>query len=317
VNRKLLKPRVLEPGCRIAVISPASPAEPFGLRRGCDELRRLGYLPHHRDFSGKQGSDFAAELADRSAELLTGVGDDSVGAIVCARGGYGSNYLMDALDPRGLRTPKILLGYSDITTLHAFLWQRLGWVTFYGPMVAAGFDAGADCPGGYDSNSFTQAVTQTGAGWMLDLHAESLVAGEATGTLLGGCLTLVEATLGTPWEIQTQDSILILEDRAMKPYQVDRSLLHLKHAGMFSGVRGIILGEFPECESPLEPGPTVREVCSRILGPLQIPIVWGTPVGHTKRPMLTIPLGVQARLRAFGSGQVEILEPAVCPPSRQ
>jgi muramoyltetrapeptide carboxypeptidase len=129
--------------------------------------------------------------------------------------------------------------------------------------------------------------------------------------VLGGAMTLVEATIGTPWELDTRDTILVLEDRAMKPYQIDRVLMHFKQAGKFEGVRGIVLGDFPECEPPVAGSPTVRDVCARILGELEVPIVFGAPVGHTARPMLTLPLGVQARLRASEEGMLEILEPAV------
>ena len=126
-------------------------------------------------------------------------------------------------------------------------------------------------------------------------------------------MTLVEATIGTPWELDTRDAILVLEDRAMKPYQIDRVLMHFKQAGRLKEVRGIVLGDFPECEPPVAGSPTVRDVCARILGDLRVPIVFGAPIGHTLRPMLTLPLGVQARLRAEGEGVLEILEPAVTP----
>ena len=106
-------------------------------------------------------------------------------------------------------------------------------------------------------------------------------------------------------------TIDVLEDRAMKPYQIDRVLMHLKHAGKLSKIRGIVLGDFPECDPPVAGSPSVRDVCARILAPLGVPIVFGAPVGHTARPMLTIPLGVRARLVAEGQGQLEILEPAV------
>ena len=143
------------------------------------------------------------------------------------------------------------------------------------------------------------------------MQAESLHSGSAVGILLGGAMTLLEATIGTPWELGTDGAILLLEDRAMKPYQIDRVLMHLKHSGKLSKIRGIVLGDFPQCEPPLTGSPSVREVCARILAPLGVPIVFGAPVGHTARPMLTIPLGVRARLVAEGEGNLEILEPAV------
>ena len=153
--------------------------------------------------------------------------------------------------------------------------------------------------------------TETRNGWVLDLKAEPLIPGSAEGLLLGGCLTLVETTLGTPWELDTHGAILVLEDRGMKPYQVDRALMHLKQAGKFRGVAGIILGDFPECEAPAGTE-SVKDVAHRILAPLGVPVVWGAPVGHTERPMLTLPLGVRAHLTVSGTAvhdtQLEILD---------
>jgi muramoyltetrapeptide carboxypeptidase len=145
----------------------------------------------------------------------------------------------------------------------------------------------------------------------LPLRGEPLLPGEAEGRILGGCLTLVETALATPWELDTRGTILLLEDRGMKPWQVDRALMHLKQAGKFDGLKGFVLGDFPECDAPLVGSPSVRDVCARILTPLGVPIVFGAPVGHTLRPMLTVPLGVRARLRASGEGELEILESAV------
>jgi muramoyltetrapeptide carboxypeptidase len=222
-----------------------------------------------------------------------------------------------------LAAPKIFLGYSDITSLQIFLWEKFRWVTFYGPMVAGGFHNGAGAAEGYDAESFTRAVTETKRGWRLDLmrgvcadappesKPESLFSGSAEGVLLGGCLTLVETTLGTPWELETRGAILLLEDRGMKPWQVDRALMHLLQAGKFAEVRGILLGDFPETPATVAGSPTVREVCERILRPLGVPVVFGAPVGHTMQPMLTVPLGVRGRLISEGEGVLQILEPAV------
>jgi muramoyltetrapeptide carboxypeptidase len=237
--------------------------------------------------------------------------DNRVDALIGLRGGYGSNYLLDESLIEKVDEPKCLLGFSDLSSLQIFLWQQRGWVTFYGPMVAAGIEAGAGAPGGYDEASLLNAVRKTDGGWAMSLRGESLVRGDVQGRLLGGAMTLVEATLGTPWELDTRDAILVLEDRAMRPYQVDRVLMHFKQAGKFEGVRGIVLGDFPECEPPVAGSPTVRDVCARILGGLGVPIVFGAPVGHTSQPMLTLPLGVPARLRASGEGMLEIMEPAV------
>src|SRR5208337_1116596 len=151
------------------------------------------------------------------------------------------------------------------TSLQVYLWQKHAWVGFYGPMLAAGFDAGEGAAKGFEKSSLLNALGKTDGGWKINLHGEALVGGEAEGRVLGGCMTLVETTLGTPWELETRGSVLLLEDRGMKPWQVDRALMHLKQAGKFEGVRGILLGDFPECEPPVAGSPTVRDVCARIL----------------------------------------------------
>ena len=306
------KPKALRAGARLGVFAPASPGNAAKVRAGCAELKRLGFCVDGEVARSSEGY-FAGSAAERRAELLDKLADDRVDGLVALRGGYGSNYLLDERLRDSLGEVKNIVGFSDVTSLQIFLWQECGWVTFYGPMVAAGFDAGADAVGGYDEESFRSAVTRTEGEWQIPLHGAALVEGEGEGRLLGGAMTLVEGTIGTPWELDTRGAILVLEDRAMKPYQVDRELMHLKQAGKLGGVRGIVLGEFPECEPPVAGSPTVRDVCARILGPLGVPVVFGVPVGHTPRPMLTLPLGVRARLRAKGEGMLEILEPAVAP----
>jgi muramoyltetrapeptide carboxypeptidase len=306
------KPRALKPGAILGVIAPASPADDAKWLTGLKELKRLKYGISLRDdpLSGPEAY-FAASTEERREELLEAAAATTVNGLIAVRGGYGSNYILEGLSHRLFQTPKCLIGFSDITTLQIFFWERCGWVSFYGPMVAAGLDAGAGAAGGYDEESFLAAVSKTDSGWAIPMKGETIGAGEMEGTLLGGCMTLVETTLGTPWELNTRDAILILEDRGMKPWQVDRALMHLKQAGKLDGIHGIVLGEFPECEPPVAGSPTVRDVCTRILGPLGVPIVFGAPVGHTPRAMLTIPLGVKARLIARGEGVLDILEPAV------
>lgn len=304
------KPRALKEGAVLAVFGPASPANAEKTAAGFEELTRLGFTTRPRDTSAPEGY-FAAPAADRRAEFLSQLGDARVQGLIALRGGYGSNYLLDGLSPEALATPKCIIGFSDITSLQIFLWERCGWVSFYGPMVAAGLAAGAGAEGGYDKASFCRAVSETGSGWSLDLQGEAMATGEAEGRVLGGCLTLLEATIGTPWEAHTEGAILVLEDRGMKPWQVDRVLTHLRQAGKLNGIRGVVLGDFPECAPPVAGSWTVADVCRRILGSLGVPVVWGAPIGHTQRPLLTIPLGVQARLRARGAGILEFLEPAV------
>jgi muramoyltetrapeptide carboxypeptidase len=308
------KPKAVRAGSRVAVIAPASPGNLEPEERGVAELQRLGIVVE-RGLSRTSHGYFAASAAERRAELLRALRDPKVDALISLRGGYGSNYLLDDASAAeiGAGSPKCVIGFSDITSLQIFLWQKLGWTSIYGPMVAAGLDGGADGAKGYDEASFRNAIGKADGAWSMDLQGEALSSGSAEGVLLGGCLTLVATTLGTPWELDTRGAILLLEDRGMKPWQVDRALIHLQQAGKFKDVRGIVLGDFPDCAAPVEGSPTVLDVCERILKPLGIPIVFGAPVGHTVRPMLTVPLGVRARLNASGAGTLEILEGAVAP----
>jgi muramoyltetrapeptide carboxypeptidase len=306
------KPKALRTGARLAVFAPASPGSDAAEERGLAELTRLGFSVERRAQKVSEGY-FSGPTADRREELVSALGDPRIDGLIALRGGYGSNYLLDEQLSVELATPKCLIGFSDVTSLQIFLWQRRGWTSIYGPMVAAGLEAGAGAPKGYERPSFLNAINKTEGAWEISLQGEAVASGESEGTLLGGCMTLLETTIGTPWELGTRDSILLLEDRGMKPWQVDRALMHLRQAGKFDGVRGIVLGDFPDCEPPVVGSPTVLDVCTRILKPLGIPIVFGAPVGHTTRPMLTIPLGVRARFRTAGTGSLEILEAAVIP----
>jgi muramoyltetrapeptide carboxypeptidase len=306
------KPKALPKGSRIALFSTASPGEHSAILAGAAELRRLGFevlLPPEREPQGY----FSASHEVRLQDFCHALHDKSVDGLVATRGGYGSNYLIDENLSTRLKGPKPLIGFSDFTAIQMLMWQVRNWITFYGPMAAAGFNHGAGKPNGYDERSFLLAVSNTKGKWSLNLNAEALVTGEAEGRLVGGCLTLLQTALGTPWQLDARGAILLLEDRGLKPYLLDRALRHLLQAGQFDNVAGFLLGDFPDCDPPIPNSPSARDVCQRILAPLGVPMVYGAPVGHTKRPMLTIPLGLRAQLSATASPTLEFLEPAVTP----
>lgn len=307
---KLEKPKALRKGSRLGIVSPSSPADPAAISAGITELRRLGFQIEEAVPMEPQGY-FAGSHADRLQQLCKTVHDKRVDGVIATRGGYGANYLIDSRLSTRLQGPKCIVGFSDLNIIQLLMAEARGWAGFYGPMVAAGFNHGADRPSGYDLVSFLQAVSETKSKWEIPLRGQALASGSASGRLVGGCLTMLQTTLGTGFEPNTSGAILVLEDRGMKPYQVDRALRHLSQAGMFEKVAGAILGDFPDCDPPSSGSPIVPEICAEILGPLDIPIVYGAPIGHTKRPMLTIPLGVRAKLQAKGEGALEVLEPAV------
>jgi muramoyltetrapeptide carboxypeptidase len=235
-----------------------------------------------------------------------------VRAILCARGGYGSNYLLPLIDLDVIRrNPKPLIGYSDLTSLLTWISDETGLVTFHGPMAAKDF-AHAD---GVDLESWFASL-EGSTGWSLD-QARTLVSGEGEGILYGGCLSILVASLGTPYEIQTGGTVLFLEDVGAKPYQVDRMLMQLKLAGKFDGVQGIVFGEMQDCVQPGGQTYTLEDVIVRVVGNLGVPIAFGLPSGHVRTRNVTLPFGVSARLQATAdSATLTILETAVCASNR-
>lgn len=309
-----LKPPPLRPDDAVRVLSLSSPVDPARLDRGLSEISRFGYraLCDRSAVLASEGF-FAGPVSARCKALHEALAESESQAVVCSRGGYGVNYLLDMFRISRSIPPKIFLGFSDLTSLQLFLWKHHRWITFYGPMAASGLDAGAGNVHGYDQASLLRALTETHQGYTVSLAGQAVVSGIAEGVLLGGCLTLLETSLGTPWELDTRGAILLLEDRGMKPWQVDRALTHLRQAGKLEGVAGILLGDFPDCDAPAG-SESAEDVASRLLVPLGVPLIWGAPVGHTARPMLTLPLGIRARLKSPGASpnarpSLEFLEP--------
>jgi len=308
--QKLQKPKALKKGARIAIVSPSSPAEAAAIAAGMEELRRLWFVAEEPAAMDAQGY-FAGGHEERFQQLCKALQNKNVDGLIATRGGYGANYLIDFRLATRLQGPKCIVGFSDLNILQTLLLGMRGWAGFYGPMVGAGFNNSAGQPSGYDMASFLQAVGETKRKWNIPLRGMALASGSASGRIVGGCLTMLQTTVGTDFEVNTKGAILLLEDRGVKPYQVDRMLRHLYQSGILEGVKGIVLGDFPDCDPPTTASPIIPEICAEILGPLRVPIVYGSPIGHTKRPMLTIPLGVKAKLQAKGEGTLEILEPAV------
>jgi muramoyltetrapeptide carboxypeptidase len=309
-----LKPPALRAGDRVGIVAPGSPIKRELLQAGCDGLRRLGYEPFYKDSILDRDLYFAGSVRRRARELEEMFERDEIRAIVCARGGYGTNYLLHELDVARLRRhPKIFVGYSDITTLLTWF-ARTGLVTFHGPMVTKDFAV----PEGVHLASWNAALAAASA-WELNFPNDSevkvLLEGSAEGTLYGGCLSMLVASLGTPFEIDTRDTILFIEDIAAKPFQVDRMLMQLKLAGKLEGVRGIVFGEMLDCVQPgVEQDYTLEEVVTRVLRDLHIPIAYGLRSGHVTRENITLPLGVRCSLQARKNGvRLRLLEASVAP----
>lgn len=281
------------------------------LEAGCERLRRAGYEPFYFDSILDQDLYFAGSVGRRVRELEAMFAQEEVRAIVCARGGYGSNYLLDALDLEIVKAnPKIFVGYSDLTALETYFYHAAGLATFHGPMAAKDWNL----QDGVAIASW-QAVL-SGASAQIDLAKDSgavgLVDGAAEGILYGGCLSILVASLGTPYEIDTRDTILFLEDVAEKPFRIDRMLMQLKLAGKLKDVRGIILGEMKDCAQSANQDYTLEEVMLRIVGELGVPVAYGLRSGHVTKGNITLPIGVKVSLNVHGGPvSLRLLESAV------
>jgi muramoyltetrapeptide carboxypeptidase len=296
----LVKPSALRSGDTVGIVAPASNVKLADLEAGCEGLRRAGYKPFYFDSILEQDLYFAGSVERRTRELEEMFGREDIGAIVCARGGYGSNYLLEALNIDAIRAhPKIFVGYSDLTSLLTYFLDKAGLVTFHGPMVAKDWAH----EGGVDINSW-QAALGGVQPWEVKLDVASgvrgLADGSADGVLYGGCLSILVASLGTPYEIETEGTILFLEDVAAKPFQIDRMLMQMKLAGKFEGVRGIIFGEMRDCVQTANQGYTLEEVVRRIVGGLGIPVAYGVRSGHVATGNITLPIGVKVGLTVQG-----------------
>ena len=294
-SAELVKPSALRPGDSIGIVAPASNIKQSDLEAGCEALRRLGYKPIYLDTILDRDAFFAGSVQRRLRELEEMFERDDIRAVLCARGGYGANYLLPELNLTKIRThPKIFIGYSDVTCLLT-LFADAGLTTFHGPMAAKDWahEDGVNLP------SWQLALSQA-APWDVPLNSEvtSLVAGDAEGILYGGCLSILVASLGTPYQIKTAGKILFVEDVAAKPYQIDRMLMQLKLGGHLEHVRGMIFGEMLDCRQSPSQDYTLQEVIMRIVEDLRVPVVFGVKSGHVSSNNITLPLGIEAQLTA-------------------
>jgi muramoyltetrapeptide carboxypeptidase len=305
----IVKPKALKPGDTIGVVATASNIKRDLLEQGCRELESLGFKTVCRPDITSSFRYLSGPHERRIGEFLEMLKSPDIDAIFCARGGYGSGHLIPRLDRDTVcSNAKIIMGSSDITILLNWI-ERCGVVSFHGPMVATAIREGTS---GYDRATLLGMLQSRAAVRFPTNGAATLRPGVAEGRLIGGCLSLVVATLGTKHEIDTRDSILVLEDLDTRPYQIDRMITHLKHSGKFEGVHGVVFGEMLNCSQHPDQGYTLEEVMLDLLGEYKFPILYGFSTGHTSRPNVIVPFGVRARLDLTSSSHIfELLEPAV------
>lgn len=307
------RPAVLRKGSMIRVVAPASPEEdPSSLTKNLARLRELGFNVSLGQCVRKLKTHgyLAGTDEERTEELNDAFRDDKVDAIFCVTGGYGTSRILPSLDYDLIKSnPKIFLGYSDITTLHIAMHQKSDLVTFHGPVL---------------TSEFTDYTLE----WLLRTlqHPEPLGElinpsdgpiiktineGKASGKLVGGNLTLMACTLGTPYEIDTKNKILFLEDTEEPPYRIDRYLTQLWLGNKLQDTAGIVVGEFTKYEPTQTPSLTLWDVLKDRIGGNGKPAIYGLCCGHGKHH-LTLPIGVDTRIDAT-EGRIWIEESATNP----
>ncbi|MFH1355659.1 MAG: LD-carboxypeptidase [bacterium] len=286
----LVKPSPLKKGDTIHIVASSSPFERAAFEEGVTLLENWGFKVAYNDNIFDKIPYLAGTDERRAEELITALECPNTKAILFARGGYGAMRLLPLLD-KNLKTPKakIIIGYSDITCLLSYLYQRYQWMTFYGPVVSKDI---SNTMHEQTMASLQSHLTATNLEKTLTFNnAHSLYKGRATAPLTGGCLTLIVSLLGTSYEINTENKILFIEDTNEKPYEIDRMLTHLKLAGKFDHCSGLIFGSL---KGP-NPDEHYIETIKGITKEYNIPILFNIPVGHSN-PKLTLPLGATITL---------------------
>ena len=310
---ELLRPRAAAVGVKVAVLSPASTPDAAKVERGMEGLRNLGFLPIEAPHMLTRGPlYFAGTTEQRLLDLHAAFADDTVRVVFATRGGYGSNYLLEELDMDVLGDhPKPFFCYSDMTALQITLLDTLNLPAFHGPMVSPDFgrEDGVHLP------SLLAALAgepyKVGKAEGLRLLKPGADAQPVRGTLYGGCLSILVAMLGTPWEPQTEGKLLFIEDVGAKPYQIDRMLWQLRKAGKLDNITGIIFGEMLDCSSPGTDSDFLDKTIMSALDGFAGPIAIGLRSGHVSRQNVTLTFGTAADLHVSEESELKLLEPAV------
>ncbi|CAK7077760.1 LD-carboxypeptidase [Tissierella sp. P1] len=296
----MIKPKALKLGDTIGIIAPASPTTEERVKKAHDKLIEMGFevkigkSPYEK-YGYLSGTD-----AVRAEDINEMFKDKEVNGIICIRGGYGTPRILDLLDYEAIKNnPKVFVGYSDITALHIAFTQITDLVTYHGPMVAS--DMIGDFSEFSRDNLFKAIMQTEPMGKISNPPEEEIVTingGIAEGNIIGGNLSLIVDTIGTPYEIDVKDKILFIEEIGEEPYNIDRMLNQLRLSGKLHDASGIILGDFNNCVSEKhDENLTLEQVIDDYIKPIGKPTIYNLQAGHCE-PMVTLPFGVKARLDA-------------------
>jgi len=291
-SRTLIRPPKLHPGDKVGVVAPAGPVDKEQLQNGLDVISEMGFQPVPGRQLYSRSRYFAGDDLQRAKDIMDMVRNPEIKAVFCARGGYGANRILEHLDATVIRAnAKIFVGSSDITLLLHYLFLQCGVIGFHGPMVAGSFGR---APMKQSRKQFKNILM--GKPSLLSCKkAKVFSKGTATGKITGGCLTLLCRSLGTPYEIQTRNRILFIEDVSEPLYKLDGMLWQLKAAGKFKGVRGIVFGEMVNCKPQKLGDGKFENILTDLFADSEIPILTHCPIGHS-REIWTLPFETHATL---------------------
>ncbi|QGU93817.1 LD-carboxypeptidase [Clostridium bovifaecis] len=296
-------------GDTIGLISPASPEDPDKIKQGIEFLKSQGFKIKEGNHLYDRWGYLAGSDKDRAEDFMNMFSDKEVDMILCVRGGYGSMRILPLLDFKIIKhNPKILVGFSDITIFLNVIASKSGFITFHGPMGSSNLQ---------DTETLKSFLSTLMNGYRpykllnpSNINLNCNIRGITEGKIVGGNLSLISATLGTPYEIDTEDNILFIEDVGEQPYAIDRMLTHLHLAGKLKKCHGFILGQFTDCSlSNYERSLTLNEIIKDRILSLNKPTLSNFMSGHDY-PKLTLPIGAKARIDCY-RGEINILEAVV------
>ncbi len=280
----MLKPLELRKGDKVGIIVPASPVKELYRNQGLEKIKEMGYVPVEvEDILSK--NDFLAKPTEESfADLQRFFADKEIKALWAARGGYGSNHLLPLLGKLIITEPRIVIGASDISYLLWYLLDHFQMVVFYGPMAYSSLPEDR-----FDANNFQEVLSGNYA--EIKIPGQVLVPGSVKAIITGGCLSNFVSLIGTPYLPIVRDRILLLEDVSERPYRLDRMFWQIAEAGVFSKIKGLVLGEFHHCFNNDEEKKNFQQRICYYLREYCIPVIYGLPFGHAES-IHTLPLGI-------------------------
>jgi muramoyltetrapeptide carboxypeptidase len=291
----MLRPNRLSRGSRIAVVAPASAFRRDDFDRGVAELSRLGFDPVWEPSVFERNAYVAGSADVRAGAINRALQDPDIAALIAVRGGYGSAQLLPLLDPAQVRAArKPIIGYSDITALLTFVTLQCGVVSFHGTMLEGRLARGED---GYDWRSFERALCSAEPMGAFDAPGVDVISpGEFAGPIVGGTVTQLLASLGTPYAFDPPAGyVLFFDEVGERPYRLDRMVTQLRQSGLLARAGAVVIGELPRCDEQ-SGETTARATMAELFADFPGPVLIGFPSGHTVGPQQTIPFGVRARV---------------------